>query len=429
MMLANCSALGFARSRFPLITRRIALSALAAALLWLILTHTFVAYLAAAHPIVASKFSPSDATVRLALANREFVTNEQGANSQLSSQTRTRIYGLATGAIRSEPLDSRGLEILGLLATTDGKADDANKWMSAAAKRSLRRRGAVYWMLNREFAAHDYASAARYADSLLRSDPRSMPLVITTMAKMAETAEARPELQKLLANAPPWRVPFFIYLRGHINDPRTPLKLLISLRDTRHPATNAEIKTYLRLLTDHKLYALAYYSWLQFLPADKLGKAGLIFDGDFEFPPSDLPYEWNIQSGAGAITEIAPKDDQPNEQALSIEFGSGRIDFHPVYQMLALKPGSYTLSGMFKGDIHGLRGLRWKIECLEPPATLAETEMFLGNFPRWTKFATTFDTPPDCQAQMLELVLDARSASEKMVSGSAWFDHIAVERN
>lgn len=405
------------------------MSALIVTLLWAILTHTLVAYLATADPIIASKFSPSAPAVRIALANIALVANEQVATEHLSSKARMQIYALASDAIRSEPLAPRGMEILGLLATTDGKTDEAYNWMSSAAKRSLRRRGAVYWMLNRNLAAHDYASAAHYANALLRSDPRSMPLVITTIAKMAETPDARPEIQKLLAKGPPWRPAFFIYLRGHVRDPRTPLKLLISLENTKHPPTNAEIKTYLRLLIDHRLYALAYYSWLQFLPANKLRKAGPIFDGNFQFPPSGLPYEWNIQSEAGAITEIVPRDDRPAEQALSIELRNGRIDFHPVYQMLALKPGHYVLSGLFKGEIQGRRGLRWKVECLNPLSTLAETEMFLGKVPRWTKFTITFDAPPDCQAQMLELVLDARSASEKIVSGSAWFDDLAIERN
>ena len=134
-------------------------------------------------------------------------------------------------------------------------------------------------------------------------------------------------------------------------------------------------------------------------------------------------------SGDGATIEIAPRDDRPADQTLSIELGPGRVDFHPVSQLLALAPGHYTLSGSFEGSVRGGRGLRWQVRCLPKPGTLAKTDMFVGDVQRWTRFAIAFDVPTDCTAQTLELILDARSASETMVSGFARFDDLAVSRD
>jgi hypothetical protein len=95
-----------------------------------------------------------------------------------------------------------------------------------------------------------------------------------------------------------------------------------------------------------------------------------------------------------------------------------------------LAPGTYELKGHYKGEIIGRRGLQWSITCAGPARNpIGESRMFLGTARTWTDFLIPFTVPDaDCRAQKLRLSLTARSASERLVSGSIWYDKMEISR-
>jgi hypothetical protein len=179
-------------------------------------------------------------------------------------------------------------------------------------------------------------------------------------------------------------------------------------------------------LIRHKFYDLAYYTWLQFLPVEELREAGLLFNGNFDVVPSGLPFNWVINQGSGVTAEIVPKPD--SKHALLVDFAYGRVDYHSVYQLVMLAPGTYEFKGQYKGQLLGPRGLKWRIVCASGP-TIEESPMIIGMMPSWRTVAFTFTVPAaDCRAQYVRLDLDARTASEQLVSGSVMFDELQISR-
>jgi hypothetical protein len=168
---------------------------------------------------------------------------------------------------------------------------------------------------------------------------------------------------------------------------------------------------------------------LQFLPAEQLSKVGLLYNGSFEFTPSGLSFDWMIPSGAGVTTEILPRTDADGDNALSITFEQGRVEFNGVTQLLMLAPGDYDFKGKFKGELIGRRGLKWRISCAGGSAPLAESEMMIGTNPIWKDIEFTFTVPSEnCRAQQLRLDLDARMSSEQLVTGEMWIDELQISR-
>jgi hypothetical protein len=472
--------------------RMITLAGFAVLLTWLVVSHSLAPYLADVAPKAALWLSPGEPEALVNLADRSlnasapvFATDvaDQGAQSQEAgastsavdsagdaatptSQTednksnsktivannasadseninatfdifgRYRSVDLATiraeaeSALMNDPLNPRALRILGQAADAAGNDSDALMFMQAATRLSLHESVADYWLMRKSTAAGDYKTAIAYADVLLRTNLGFGRFVAPLLAHFADKEPSASVVKALLNTNPPWRSIFFAFLPEGVSDVRTPLDMLLALKTNPTPPTSREIDDYLTYLIARKYYSVAYYAWLQLLPAEELKHVGLLYNGNFANAPSGLPFDWAITQGSGVTIDIVPQRDNNDERALSVDFLYGRVDYHSVTELVLLAPGTYQFEGKYKGELLGPRGLKWRVACVgDPNAPIAESPMIGGVASTWKDTKFTFTIPDaDCRAQYVRLDLDARMASEQLVTGSMLFADLNISR-
>ena len=477
----------FAGGARPSRARVIALGALALFLVFAILTRGVGAYLANTNPSAALYLRPTNPTALLNLADQavgrdeSFKTlpsivafpradagrssshakgdeSEQEANTPAAANVSAdapapaltaapdaasnapappanpaayaQIEAWAETALRNDPLSSRALRILGQIAERTADQDRTEAFMQAATRRSISENLAVYWMAGKSFQDKDYQAALRYADALARTTPRALPYVMPLFGRLAETPGANEGLKQLLAANPPWRTAFMEKFPRFVTDARTPLDILLSLKDTPAPPTADDLRRYLDFLINHKFYDLAYYTWLQFLAPEQLTKAGYLFNGDFERQPSNLPFDWTLTPLTGVTMAITEPQEDPKARALLVKFGPGRVDYRPIKQMIMLGAGTYVFRGRYKADLVSQRGLEWLLVC----ANKVDDPLGRGVLVRksesgWSEFEIPFSVPAGtCPAQYVQLIFDARTESERFISGTIWFDDLQIAR-
>jgi hypothetical protein len=408
---------------------------LAAVLVWEVTSKTVAAYLATVAPEQALLIRARQPTAKVSLADRRLNELEGAVGTDASVPSPgsdpvadAQIGALATSALFDDPLNAQALRIAGQLA--DRSRDELRAWqfMQAAARHSMNESIAVAWLVEKSIEKKDYGMALRYADVLLRTRPQLINYVMPALVQIAENKEASDKLRKLLFDNPPWRGQFFGALPNSVSDARTPLDLLASLKESPNPPTADDLRGYLNFLIGHKFYPLAYYAWLQFLPAEQLNSLGLLFNGSFETAPSGLPFDWVITPGTGVTIDIAPAPDREGSRALVVAFEQGRVDFGSVIQLIMLAPGTYALHGQYTGELLGQRGLKWRVTCAGG-TTVGESGMIAGRTSAWKDIELAFTIRgADCPAQYLHLDLDARMSSEQFASGTLWFDDLRITR-
>jgi len=341
---------------------------------------------------------------------------------------RKKIRTTARHIIRVDPLNATAYRLLGEVT------DDPQRvrvLMQQAVRRSRHESAALFWLLNDAFAGKDFPAALNYADWLLLTRPALTRYVMAYLAEIARVPAGRALVVDRLATAPKWRGAFIRALSAGVGREKQVLELMNRLKRTANPLTARELSPYIHALIGKRKVYEAYNVWLQLLPEAQLVSLGFLTNGEFESNPSGLPFDWQTGRPRNATFEFSPRPDGETGRALHLLLGPGRVTFPSIRQTIILAPGPYRLQVSYRGSIRGKRGLRWRVSCLfGRRQIIAQTDMLRGVVKKWRPIDLEFTVPdaPGCQAQQLSLIHDARSASEELVSGEAWFDDLKLRR-
>lgn len=340
---------------------------------------------------------------------------------------RQRIRELAQRALAVDPLNARAYRLLG---EAGQDSDTTRMMMTAAVQRARRETIAPFWLLNDASQRGDTRAVLENAEILLRTRPALGVYVVAYLLKLGADAEQRRQLVAWLVEPRnvSMRRMFLTTLPRSATEARTPLDIIQDLDAIGAPPSTDDLKPFIELLVRKDLVEVGYYIWLQHLGEEKMRRAGNIFNAGFEDDSSGLPFDWQIATSGNATAEIRRRDDGDG-RALQLRFGVGRSELPRLTQVILLAPGDYDFSFDYRVELRAKRGLRWRLHCLYAKRKLLyETEMLLGDDAQWRKLAARLTVPkdPECRAQVLSVIHDARSASEQLISGEAWFDNLSL---
>jgi hypothetical protein len=370
----------------------------------------------------------SDPNGGLHLAPWEPVALDELAERQLTSNSGelSSVEDLARRALVSDPLDSRALSLLGLVAERKGDLARAETLMSLAAARSWRNPTPHVWLFAQAIRRGKFEEALVQADGLLRVDPRYSTTIFPILTLFGADPGGLAALEGALAANPPWRGSFLGEAVVNGANDRLMTHLYQSLIRSSQSPTAAEMKPYLNRLTEMGRFEEAYRHW-RATSSPTETPVRYPYNANFEAPLDGLPFNWVFDSILGAEIQISEAPDRGNSRAMRVQFSGARARFGRVGQLLMLAPGSYDLDLAVKASsLRTERGPVWQISCAESRFMLAETNPVTGTTP-WTDLNVKFSVPSSgCNAQWLQLIIPARTASESEIEGEVWFQNFRV---
>src|SRR5262249_15446026 len=237
----------------------------------------------------------SDPEGGLLVAPWEPVALDELAERQLtnSSGELSSVEDLARRALLSDPIDSRALSLLGLVAERKGDLARAEALMSLSAARSWRNPAPHVWLFAQAIRRGKFEEALVQADGVLRVYWDYRATIFPILAVPGIKPPGLAALEGALAANPPWRRWFLVEAVVNGANDRLMTQLYQSLIRSSHPPTALEMKPYLDRLILMGRFEEAYQDWrATSLQTETLARYP--YNRNFGAPLDGPPFNWVV---------------------------------------------------------------------------------------------------------------------------------------
>lgn len=386
---------------------RVALAALAAALLWRVIHVNAVLYEDTGRPrLERAGWSPP------------------GASGAVDHAALRRVIGDNPGEVAALLMLARGLE-------ADGRHSDAGAAHSAALELAPMDKD-VLALSAAFFLGRDDPRGVELLGRLLAHHPAVRDRAFATLHALIASRRQAPAVAALLAGDPPWLGAMVADACARGVDPAVLMPALLKRAARGAPLPQAACA--IERLRGAGRWDEAYQLWLNSLPRERLSQVGFIFNGGFERAVSGTGFDWLLQPRAereaGHVAEAVTAPGASGKRALRVAYNGKRQSGVPAQQYLVLAPGTYDLTGRVRVQgIVATRGVHWTVRCAGEarPRPIAASERFVGSA-EWHAFAMEVRVDAPCRAQLLQLEPAVEDGAAAFIGGVAWFDDLQARR-
>ena len=154
----------------------------------------------------------------------------------------------------------------------------------------------------------------------------------------------------------------------------------------------------------------------------------LIVNGGFEVEKSlGGGFDWRIEPIAGAEVSFDREVAFEGNRSLRIRFnGKENLDFHHVFQFVALKPNQrYLLKARVKTNaVTTKSGIKLEIHGIGP-AFYGASEPLTGETD-WRELSVSFATPSRSQGGVIRFRRERTDKFDRFISGTVWIDNVRI---
>ena len=297
------------------------------------------------------------------------------------------VFAAVSDAARKAPLDPRPFLVRGVQAQVAGDLAYAEQAFSAAQKRDPRSLPAAYFLADHYFRAGDAGRGLNQVVTLARLAPNGIQSIAPYVAAYAQDRSNWPRLRAIFRAQPELADTTLLALAGSARNADTALALADRPQST-------SVKPWLAKLLETLVVAGEYQKaktiWAQ-LSGFAAPPNALVTDPSFSARDAPPPFGWQLTSSTVGLAE------RQAGGRLHVIF-YGQEEGALARQLLVLSPGTYRLSSRVSGERAGAQALSWTLRCDKAAGELGRTKLAAA------AGGWTFQVPPSCRAQWLELV-------------------------